>query len=480
MKLTELLRGIEVQSMPSYEVEITGITKDSRNVEEGYLFFVTPSNRAYIREAVMRGASVFASSEPLNLDRPVLLLKDVEASFGRVASAFYGRPSEYLTVIGVTGTNGKTTTTFLLESIFSKARRKVGVIGTIEHRYNNLRLKATNTTPGAEALQALLSDMVRRGVQLVAMEVSSHALDQGRVEGVEFDCAIFTNITHDHLDYHGTEENYRNAKRLLFHRYLPMSKKEKKFAVLNLDDPSFEHFVPPSLPTYFYSTSKSADAFLEGVNESLEATEIAMNLRGRRICLRSRLIGTFNIQNILCASLCASLLGAKDEAVKGGIEEVCFVPGRLERIENKRGLHVFVDYAHTPDALKKVLEILGRLKEKRLILVFGCGGERDRLKRPAMGKIASLLADFVIVTSDNPRREDPRRIIEEIERGFRRRNYIVIEDRREAIAEAIRIAREGDIVLVAGKGHEEYQILSDRSIPFSDREVIKEILDVEA
>ena len=480
MRLSELFKDLEVGGTPADDMEIKGITKDSRKVEEGYLFFLTASNLRYLKDAERRGASAFVSASPIDVNRPCILVKDVEACFGRVASAFYGRPSERLTIIGVTGTNGKTTTTFLLESIFERAGRKVGVIGTIEYRYAGVRLKPPNTTPGVDMLQALLSDMVQSGVEVVVMEVSSHGLDQRRVEGVEFDCAIFTNITHDHLDYHVTEEAYREAKRLLFHYYLKRSRKKRKFAVLNLDDPWVEYFVPPSIECYFFSISKRANAFLERLEESLEATEICMVLGGERITLRSSLIGGPNVQNILCACLCASLFGVDKDALKEGVEQLSSVPGRLERLKNDKGIHVFVDYAHTPDALKKVLETLQRLKRGRIILVFGCGGERDRLKRPAMGRIASMLSDFTIVTSDNPRGEDPRSIIAEIERGFERKNYKVVEDRREAISEAISIAREGDVVLIAGKGHEEYQVCADGIVPFSDREVVKEFLHVEA
>lgn len=480
MKTSELFLNLELERVKGLEnFDIKGLTKDSRKVKEGYIFFITEKNKAYIKEAIERGATLFIAQEDLDIDRPLAVVKDVEAAIGEIASRFYGSPSQKMTIIGITGTNGKTTTSYLLESILKEAQKKVGVIGTINYRFDERIVKPINTTPGAEELQKLLSSMLEAKVETVVMEVSSHALHQKRVEGVDFDFAIFTNITHDHLDYHGNERAYREAKALLFHYYLKKSKKERRVAILNLDDPQVSAFIP-SFPceSYFFSLEKKTDAYLSDLKESIDGLKLKISCQGKNTEIESPLIGGFNAQNILAAFLTSSLLGIPEEIIKSGIERLKAVPGRLERIKSRENFYIFVDYAHTPDALKKVLEVLNRVKKGRLILLFGCGGERDRLKRAIMGKIASLLSDFTIITSDNPRHEDPKAIIEEIREGFEGNHYRIIENRKEAIYEALKNLREKDVLLVAGKGHEDYQIIGDEIIPFSDKEVIEELLNV--
>jgi UDP-N-acetylmuramoyl-L-alanyl-D-glutamate--2,6-diaminopimelate ligase len=321
--------------------------------------------------------------------------------------------------------------------------------------------------------------MVTSGVSHVIMEVSSHALHQARVEGIDFDIAIFTNLTHDHLDYHGTFANYGAAKRLLFEDYLPRSRKKRRYAVMNIDDPSIRDFMIAAPVTMLsYSTRGFADACLSEYSESIDGLTLTINLPGKKIPIATPLIGMFNASNILAATLSGYATGVSHRAIKEGVERVTGVPGRLERVANDRGISVFVDYAHTPDAIKNVLSLLGHLKKGKLIVVFGCGGNRDAAKRPIMGALASRLADKVIITSDNPRNENPARIIADIARGAEGKSYRIIEDRREAIFESIRSARPDDVVLVAGKGHEDYQIVGDSILHFSDREVVEECLHV--
>jgi UDP-N-acetylmuramoyl-L-alanyl-D-glutamate--2,6-diaminopimelate ligase len=481
VKLGTIIKGIDAISVRgSTSREITGITKDSRNVSEGSLFFATSASSAYIEDALKRGASAVVTDT--EIDQPfgcIVHVGDIMRALGQAASNFYHHPSRRAHVTGITGTNGKTTTTYLIESIFRAAGKEPGVIGTISYRYAGKTFKAANTTPGASETNALLSDMVTSSVDHVIMEVSSHALDQARVEGIDFDIAIFTNLTHDHLDYHGTFANYGAAKRLLFEDYLARSGKKKRYAVMNIDDPSIRDFTIAAPVTMLsYSTRGFADACLSGYSESIDGLTLTINLPGKKIPIATPLIGMFNASNILAATLSGYATGVSHRAIKEGIERVTGVPGRLERVANDTGISVFVDYAHTPDAIKNVLSLLGHLKKGKLIVVFGCGGNRDAAKRPIMGALASRLADEVIITSDNPRNENPARIIADIARGAEGKRYRIIEDRREAIFESIRSARPDDVVLVAGKGHEDYQIVGDSILHFSDREVVEECLHV--
>ncbi|MBP1748102.1 MAG: UDP-N-acetylmuramoyl-L-alanyl-D-glutamate--2,6-diaminopimelate ligase [Deltaproteobacteria bacterium] len=481
MKLGNIIKGMDTIGVHgNTSLEITGITKDSRNVSEGSLFFVTSASSTFREDAFKRGASaVVTDAEIVEPFGCVVHVGDVMKALGQAAANFYHHPSRKAHITGITGTNGKTTTTYLIESIFRSAGKEPGVIGTISYRYAGNTFRAANTTPGASEINGLLNNMVSAGTSHVIMEVSSHALHQARVEGIDFDIAVFTNLTHDHLDYHGNFANYGAAKRLLFEDYLPRSMKKKKYAILNIDDPSIRDFVIAAPVTMLsYSTRGFADACLSGYSESIDGLNLTINLPGRKIPIASPLIGMFNASNILAAALSGYATGISHRAIKEGIERLNGVPGRLERVANDRGIPVFVDYAHTPDAIKNVLSLLGRLKKGRLIIVFGCGGNRDTAKRPIMGALASRLADEVIITSDNPRNEDPGQIIADITRGVEGKGYRIIEDRREAIFESIRAARPDDVVLVAGKGHEDYQIVGDSILHFSDREVVEEYFHV--
>lgn len=479
MKLAELIKDIPVKRVAgNTDIDITGLTKDSRAVKEGSIFFVTKKSEPFIAEALKRGARAILAERELETEAPCFIeVDDVQALLGKMASEFYGLPSMHLHIVGITGTNGKTTTTYLIESLLKADGRKAGVIGTVSYRYGGLELKADNTTPGATEAHSLLKDMLECGVKFVAMEVSSHALDQKRVEGIEFDVGIFTNLTHDHLDYHGDIDSYKSAKALLFRRYLEESNKRQRYAILNMDDQAVRDMIPGEpVQRLFYSLKTPADAYLVDCKEDIRGLSLTISLKGKNFSLQTPLVGLFNASNILASALYGLTLGMTVSTMKKGIESLQGVPGRLERIKNNRGMSIFVDYAHTPDALKKVLEMINRLKEGRLILVFGCGGDRDKTKRPVMGEIASNMADLTIITSDNPRSEEPFAIIEDIKKGFSSNSFKVIENRRDAIYEAVQIAKKNDVLLVAGKGHEDYQIIGNKVFQFSDREVIEESL----
>jgi UDP-N-acetylmuramoyl-L-alanyl-D-glutamate--2,6-diaminopimelate ligase len=481
MKLGELIGNIPaIKVIGNPDIEITGITKDSRKAKEGYIFFATEKSGGFIDDAAGRGASVLVYDGEVKTRFPCSIkTDDPKGLLGHMASKFYGVPSERLYIIGVTGTNGKTTTSYLIESMLNTADKKAGMIGTILYRYNGHTLKAYNTTPGAEELQGLLRDMSLAGTKYVVMEVSSHALDQKRVEGVDFDTAIFTNLTHDHLDYHGTFENYKAAKKQFFSNFLKKSPKKGKSAIINADDPSANELIPdPPVRTLFYSLKKPSDAYLTGFQEDIEGLQLELTLTGKPLSISSPMIGSFNISNILAASLAGYVAGMSNEQIKKGIESLHGVPGRLERVKNEKGLSIFIDYAHTPDALKKVLEMLNSLKNGKLTVIFGCGGDRDKEKRPIMGSIASRLADYTIITSDNPRSENPVKIMEDIKKGFDNNACRIVENRKDAIFEGLKTVKQGDVLLIAGKGHEDYQIIGGNVFHFSDREVVEELLNV--
>jgi UDP-N-acetylmuramoyl-L-alanyl-D-glutamate--2,6-diaminopimelate ligase len=481
MKLTELLACIPIKHMKGTgETEIWGITKDSRDAGPGYIFFATGSSKPFLHNAVERGASVVVSDEMLAGDFPcMVVVDDVRVVMARMAARFYGFPSRDLAVTGITGTNGKTTVSYLIESIIGATGKKAGVIGTISCRYGSHLLKKPNTTPESVDIQSLLRAMKKEGVEHAVMEVSSHALDQGRVEDIDFDRAIFTNLTHDHLDYHGDFAHYRQAKQRLFSHCLVKSRKERKYAIVNLDDPCVSRFVQgPPIETLTYSVEKDADAHLISMKEDIRGLLLQLSLKGRAVEVSTSLVGSFNVSNILASLLFGHSADIPLDIIKKGVESLHGVPGRLERAGTNTPFHAFVDYAHTPDALRKTLETLNRVRKGRLIVVFGCGGDRDRTKRAVMGRIASDLADFSFITSDNPRSEEPGEIINQIKSGFTGNSFRAIENRREAIAEAVRMARENDVVLVAGKGHEDYQIIGTMVHRFSDREVIEECIDV--
>jgi len=470
---------------------ISSVTSDSRRAVKGSLFFAMPGTqldgRNYCEHAIALGAVAIISDKVIGgFEEITVISSNVREAYSEAASKLYGNPSAKLRVVGITGTSGKTTTSFLLEAILKHSGMSCGVIGTINARWDNEVVELSHTTPDAEELQRLLFRMVESGVQYVIMEVSSHALSQYRVSGIDFDVALFLNLTPEHLDYHAEMDEYFLAKSLLFDRHLLGSSKKDVSAVVNIDD-SYGGKLLNELRSYkkinrvSFGLSKKADFFASDIISALEGTSFRVD----DVLVETKLIGDFNSSNALAAFAAAQVLGIDTIEIKNGISSISGVPGRLERVLSKKELFVFVDYAHKPDALEKVLISLSEIyrsdSKGSIVTVVGCGGDRDKKKRPVMGAIAAKYSDLTIVTSDNPRTEDPNQIIEEVVSGVpKSANYLVIPDRKDAIEKAIDIAMPGDLVLVAGKGHETYQIIVDplsesrvKKVYFDDRDVVR-------
>jgi UDP-N-acetylmuramoyl-L-alanyl-D-glutamate--2,6-diaminopimelate ligase len=482
-----------LEAMPEREVHgalpvtVRGLTDDSRRVTAGGCFVAIRGLRAdgrrFIPQAVDRGARAIVAEPPDPLPGEAvgrILVPDTRRALPRLADAYFGHPSRALTVVGITGTNGKTTTSYLTEALLRARGLETGVIGTIQYVVRGRARDAGQTTPEAVELQGLLAEMVAAGVGGVAMEVSSHALALHRVDGVGFDVAVFTNLTQDHLDFHGTMEEYAAAKRRLFAELLPGGRKPGATAVLNADDPvgaKWARTQPGRVLTFGLGPGHAIrplehQSGFGGIR--LLATSPAGPIR-----IDSPLIGEHNVMNLLGAIGIGVALELAPDAIATALASVTRVPGRFEQVGAGQDFLVVVDYAHTPDALQRVLETARRLTTGRLGIVFGAGGDRDRGKRPVMGRIAATLADRVWLTSDNPRSEDPAAIIEEIATGVAPPppgGYARHPDRREAIRTALEWARPGDTVVIAGKGHETYQIIGDQVLPFDDRLVAREFL----
>jgi UDP-N-acetylmuramoyl-L-alanyl-D-glutamate--2,6-diaminopimelate ligase len=457
------------------DVAVEGVAYRSQDVRPGFLFFCVPGTRVdghdFAAAAVEAGARILVAEREVDAPRGAVrvLVPSVRAAMGPIASAFHERPADDMLLIGITGTNGKTTTTYLLERILRAAGTTPGVIGTTGIRIDGAPVGYDRTTPEAPDLQRLLAEMRELGVGGVAMEVSSHGLEQHRVGGMRFGCAVFTNLSQDHLDYHGTLEEYFAAKARLFTPEL------SDRAAINGDSPEGASLVG-RVPTLTFGTGKGAELRAEDVRLGPEG--ISFSAGGMDI--RSRLRGAFNVHNCLAAAAAARQVGIPDAAIVDGIASLPGVPGRMEPVEAGQPFQVLVDYAHTPDSLENVLAAARPLAgEHRVIAVFGCGGDRDRGKRPLMGEAATRLADLTILTSDNPRSEDPHAIVAEIEPGARAGGgpFTIEVDRREAIRAAIGAAAPGDIVIIAGKGHETGQEFADHVVPFDDRIVAREELE---
>ena len=505
MHLTELLALEAVEETEGdLNQNITGLAYDSRKVTAGQIFFAVPGEKMdghkFISGALERGAAgvVVERSEVCPQETTWIRVKNVRRTMGLWSAHFFGRPSDQLKLAGVTGTNGKTTVTYLIESILAAAGLSPGVIGTINYRYKGHEGPSHHTTPESLELQALLGEMHQAGVRSVALEVSSHALAQERVRGLEFDIALFTNLSRDHLDYHADMDDYFAAKSQLFTDYLKNSSKGKKAAVIHGGDPRGKDLLRQvhdmGLDAWSYGQESEWDIHPVVIQSDVAGVRGKLQVKSHRFDFSSPLLGAANLENIMGAVGAGFALGLPAEAVFRGIQQLKSVPGRLEKVENNLGISIVVDYAHTPDALEKVLGAVRPLTQSRVLTVFGCGGDRDRGKRPLMGEIAARLSDLVILTSDNPRTEDPVRILAEIEPGVQKtglqkfrisnfefrisksetdRGYCVEADRREAIRLALGLARPGDLVLIAGKGHEDYQILGLKRIHFDDREVAR-------
>ncbi|MBM4133015.1 MAG: UDP-N-acetylmuramoyl-L-alanyl-D-glutamate--2,6-diaminopimelate ligase [Nitrospira sp.] len=496
MRLAELIEPLESTARPGgLVVEITGLTDDSRAVKPGHVFVAVKGAKAdghrHLAQAVQAGAAALVVQEPpaggsVPPSMPVIQVPDSRRAVGLLAGRFQGDPSSKLTMIGVTGTNGKTTITYLCRSVLEAAGRKVGVIGTVAYQIGADVIPASHTTPGAVELQALLARMVAAGLDTAVMEVSSHALALDRTAGCEFDLAVFTNLTQDHLDFHADLEDYFQAKVRLFSGLLPAGRKAKpKRAIVNVDDERGLRVCQACrVPVWTYAIKNQADIRAEAVRLSLAGTTFTAATPAGRFDVASKLVGEHNVYNLLAAIGVGLQEGLTQEQIRAGLSAVENVPGRFERVEAGQDFTVVVDYAHTEDALMRLLAAANRLKTNRIITLFGCGGDRDRGKRPKMGRVAAEQSDVVVLTSDNPRSEDPLAILREVEAGVKealaaapaRVQYRVIADRRQAIETAIGEARTGDTVLIAGKGHEDYQIIGSQKLHFDDREVAREAL----
>jgi UDP-N-acetylmuramoyl-L-alanyl-D-glutamate--2,6-diaminopimelate ligase len=490
MNLDELLVGIPSRRAGAADnPSIARICADSRDVRPGDLFVAIKGGKRdghdLAGEAVRKGAVAVLAEKPLDVPSPVVVVPSTLKALSTVSARFAGNPSKFLNVWGVTGTNGKTTVTYMLENIWRTCGIPSGVVGTVEYRWKEKKRPAPNTTPLSLDMHNLLAEMRKDGVDRVAMEVSSHGLVLHRVDDVHFSGAIFTNLTQDHLDFHKDMDDYFRAKARLF-ELLAVSEasppgQKIRFAIINVDDSwskKLRGYIKGPLLTY--GLKSPADVSASGVELRPEGTFFELILPSNRLPCRLKLVGEHNVLNALAAAAACMAQDIPPDKIVAGLASMKGVPGRLEKVGPEEGpFGVFVDYAHTPDALRNVLRALRPIAARRLITVFGCGGDRDRGKRPLMGEAAARLSDRVIVTSDNPRTEDPNKIVLDIEVGVRRAgasDYEIVVDRAEAIERALRGAQKGDVVLIAGKGHETYQIFKDRTIDFDDREVAAEIL----
>ena len=488
-RLQELASLIPNARLSGSDAEITSIERDSRRVGEGALFVciagVHVDAHSFIPNAARAGARAILT-ERETVDVPeglsVLHVPDLQEALDTIVPYFYDYPARSMRVIGITGTNGKTTTSYLVRAILRHAGKRVGLIGTIQVMMEDEVFPTANTTPDVIVMQQLLAEMRARGMDAVVMEVSSHALDQGRVAGIEFDTAVFTNLTQDHLDYHGTMENYARAKARLFDLVSEVGTKVGKTAVLNADDAASATMrAHTHCPVISYGVESKADLAARDVHLAQDGMELTLvHGEAEPVKLHISITGLFNVYNVLAAmgAALAEKIGAAD--IAAALRAFTGVPGRFELVRAGQDFSVIVDYAHTPDGMENVLRTARAVTAGRIIAVFGCGGDRDRTKRPIMGRIGAELADIVVLTSDNPRTEDPAAILDEVETGvlpvIGAKPYEKLVDRRTAIFHAIGRAKAGDTVVILGKGHENYQILKDGTIHFDDRETAREAI----
>jgi len=477
-------RPAHVSDARSLEVECTGVAYDSRRVAPGMVFVAVPGLKAdglqYVPQAIAAGAAAIVTEQPATgVAVPWVVVTSARLALALLAAEFFEHPSRAMRVVGITGTNGKTTTSYLTAAILEAAGVRCGMMGTVTYRIGTRSIDATRTTPEAPELQSFMRRMVTEGCGACVMEVSSHALSLRRADGIQFAARTFTNLTRDHLDFHANMEEYFAAKRRLFE----MAPADAP-SIINGDDPRAQALIDVSRRPITYGINKPADVTPGPLSFSLEGLQFDVRLPHGVLHVRSRLVGRPNVYNILAAVATASALDVPIEAMEKGIRQLPGVPGRFELASNRDDdVTVIVDYAHTDDALRNLLETARQLAARRLITVFGAGGDRDRTKRPLMGMVAARLSDVVLITSDNPRGEDPQRIIDEVKRGadaeIRQSNaeVLTIVDRHDAILHAISAAAKGDVVLIAGKGHEKYQEIAGRTMPFDDVAVAREGLE---
>jgi UDP-N-acetylmuramoyl-L-alanyl-D-glutamate--2,6-diaminopimelate ligase len=493
MTVAELLRTLEpmagytasASGLRGLDLACTGVTHDSRRAAHGMVFValrgLKSDGSAFAPEAIAAGAAAIVASVPgpPSIDAPWFVVDDARLALALLAAEFYEHPSRRMQVVGITGTNGKTTTSYLVSAMFDAAGITTGLMGTVTYRMGSRALAATRTTPEAPELQAMMHDMLYAGCGACVMEVSSHALALRRADGIRFAAGVFTNLTRDHLDFHASMDEYFAAKRRLF-ELLPADAP----GVINVDDPRSASLVEVCRRPVTYGISKPADVSPGPLSFSLEGLRFEIRAPRGRVRVESRLVGKPNVYNILAAVATAAELGVPLEAIEEGLRQLAGVPGRFEVVSSAGDdVTVVVDYAHTDDALRNLLETARPMASRRLITVFGAGGDRDRTKRPLMGMVATRLSDVVVITSDNPRGEDPLRIIEDVKRGAdpetRQGGADVLTevDRKTAIVRAVQMAAPGDIVLIAGKGHEKYQEIGGRTMAFDDIAVAREALD---
>jgi UDP-N-acetylmuramoyl-L-alanyl-D-glutamate--2,6-diaminopimelate ligase len=471
MQLSKLIDRIDAAKYHVRDVEVTSLEFDSRMVHPGSVFIAirgeTCDGHDFIDEAEKKGAVAVVAQKRVDTQLPQIIVRDSRVVMGLLAQRFYGQFSD-VSKIGITGTNGKTTTAFLVHSVLTAAGKNPGLIGTVYY-LGKTKMKAHRTTPESLDIFKLCARFQGDGAQAIVMEVSSHALSLGRVEGIKFSSAVFTNLGHDHLDFHGSIDEYRKSKLHLFSLL-----EDDGIAIFNTDDPTSKAIEALNLKKIItYGVENNSDIRGSIIEERIDGLNTIISFGNEKYSIVSKLIGRFNIYNICAAFATGVAMGIDAGTIINGLEALTHIRGRMERVVN----NVFVDYAHTPEAIENALNSLRRYTHDKVIIVFGCGGNRDRDKRLKMGAIASRLADFTILTSDNPRSESPRDIISDIERGIQNQNYKVIEDRREAICYAVSLKKPHDIVLIAGKGHEEYQIIGSSKNAFDDAKVAGECFE---
>jgi len=475
MKLSALLKGVEYEIIGDPDTEICGVTYDSRAVCPGDLFFCikgyTSDGHKYAPNAVAAGAACLIVTQKQDLPVTQVVVKDDRKAMALISAAFYGNPAHKLRMIGVTGTSGKTSTTYMLKSILECAGSKVGLIGTVYTQIGDKQIPAERTTPESPDLHKILAEMVSAGLDTVVMEVSSHSLYLDRVYGIPFAGGIFTNLSQDHLDFHGDFENYFLAKAILFENC--------NYAAINTQDAYGRRLVDMAAGKVSrFGLSEPADMRAEQVELRTDGSRFTLTSGDMRMPIDLGVPGEFMVYNALGAACICEMLGFDADTIRKGLEAVHYIPGRVENLDTRGGDYsIVLDYCHKPEALESVLKMLKGYAKGRVVCIFGCGGNRDAVKRPIMGEIAERLADFTIVTSDNPRFEEPMAIIEDITAGMHQENHTVVEDRREAIRYAIVNARPGDVILLAGKGHEDYQEIKGVHYPFDEKVVVGEILD---
>ncbi len=478
MRLKELLQGVPVsQTTGDLDTQISELAYDSRKVQGGSLFFCIrgfkSDGHAFAADAVKKGAAALMVSEQLpDLDVPQIVVLDDRLCMALISANFFGRPADKMKLIGVTGTKGKTSTTYMIKSIAESYGKKMGLIGTIVDMIGDKKIYTEKTTPESLDLQRLLAQMAGEGVDWVTMEVSSHSLELKRVAGIRYDVAVFTNLTHDHLDFHGNMENYRAAKRKLFDAC--------DTALINRDDPAHEHMeAGVSCPILHYGIGEGGGISAWNVSNTPEGVSYSLRLPDEDIPISVKIPGIFMVYNSLAACAAMHAMGVPPKYLQAGLDGIRSVPGRFEVVDNGgRDFTLILDYAHTPDSLEQTLKTARGFARGRLVTLFGCGGDRDRAKRPIMGAIAGKLSDFTIITSDNPRTEDPISIIQMIEEGMKQSGgqYICIENRREAMRYALENAQPDDLIILAGKGHETYQEINGVRYPFDEKEVVGDLL----